>query len=183
MPIIIGIHWRKIGDKQLAKKKKVYVPVQQTTSSGQDNEAVLKNEVTAPPVTPYTTPFSEKNSYIDPVTGKSVMINTGEGIDPTMINEGETVAPDAVVPRPLNLVQRTKQMLLRRFGRKETNVTGGLGLMTPVTIGVAGAFSTTPGASPDVIQADALSQGFVSLDAIEPGLDDYVDNMVFMAQD
>ena len=111
------------------------------------------------------------------------MINSGENIDPTMINEGETIVPDAVVPRPLNLVQRTKQMLLRRFGRKETNITGGLGLMTPVTIGVAGAFSTTPGASPDVIQADALSQGFVSLDAIEPGLDDYVDNMVFMAQD
>ena len=116
----------------MAKKKKVYVPVDTSQQSSGGKDDLLNSEPTAPVVEPYTTPFSKKTTYTDPTTGQSVLIADGTPIDPTMINEGETIIPDAVVPFK-DMVQRTKEMLFNRFGRKNTIVTGPMGLMTPVT--------------------------------------------------
>lgn len=157
----------------MAKKKKVYVPV--PAEKPADSNNLLETDPVAPKVDAYTTPFSEKTSYIDPTTGKSIMINPGDGIDPTMINEGETIIPDAVVPFK-DMVQRTKEMLFNRFGRKNTIVTGPMGLMTPVTTMQATAFGTEEGA--DVLEtADTL--GLATEASLDPTLDSYIENFIF----
>ena len=157
----------------MAKKKKVYVPVETQQQSNKND--LLEQDPVAPKVEPYTTPFSQKTTYTDPTTGKSIMIRPGEGVDPTMINEGETVIPDDVVVVK-DMVQRTKEMLLRRFGRKNTIVTGPMGLMTPVTVMQATAFGTEEGAD---VSATAEELGLVAETDLDPTLDSYLENYMF----
>jgi len=164
----------------LAKTKKVYVPVETQKETTQDN--LLETEPVAPSVDPYTTAYSEKKYFTDPTTGQSIMLNTGEPIDPTMINEGETIVPDPVIIRK-DLVQKTKEMLMRRFSRKSTIVTGPMGLMTPTPVAYAGAFGITDGATGDQIIQQGAEQGFVSLDSIQKDADDYLENLIFESQE
>ena len=98
----------------MAKTKKVYVPVE-TQAQANPNDP-LETDPVAPVTESYTTEYSNKKSFIDPTTGESIMLNAGDPIDPTMINEGETISPDPVI-RYKDMVQRTKEMLMRRFSR------------------------------------------------------------------
>ena len=159
----------------MAKKKKVYVPVD-TSQSSQGSDKLLEQQPTEPVVTPYTTKFSDKKFYTDPTTGKSVMIGDA-GVDPTMINEGETIVPDDVVIYK-DMVQRTKEMFYRRFGRASTIVTGPMGDTSPTRVMQAGAFGTTDGATPDEVLQQAQSQGFVAEADIEPTPDTILDNII-----
>ena len=161
----------------MAKKKKVYVPVDTSQQSSGDKDDLLNSDPTEPVVTPYTTKFSDKEIYTDPTTGKSVLIADGSPIDPTMINEGETIQPDDVIIYK-DMVQRTKEMFYRRFSRASTIVTGPMGLTTPVTVMSPGAFGTTAGASSDQILADARSQGFIPETEIEPTPDDIIESII-----
>ncbi len=164
----------------MAKTKKVYVPVETQKETTQDN--LLETEPVAPVVDPYTTQYSEKKTFTDPTTGQSIMLNPGEPIDPTMINEGETIIPDAVVIRK-DLVQKTKEMLMRRFSRKNTIVTGPMGLMTPTPVAYAGAFGITDGATGDQIIQQGAEQGFVPLDTIQKNSDELIETIVFESQE
>lgn len=157
----------------MAKKKKVYVPV--PSEQPTDSNNLLETDPVAPKVEAYTTPFSEKTTYTDPTTGKSIMINPSEGIDPTMINEGETIVPDDVIIYK-DMVQRTKEMLFNRFGRKNTIVTGPMGLMTPTRTMQATAFGIEQGA--DVLQS-AENLGLATEASLDPTLDSYIENFVF----
>ena len=146
----------------------------------QDN--LLESEPVAPKVDPYTTTYSEKKTFTDPTTGQSIMLNTGEPIDPTMINEGETIVPDPVIIRK-DLVQKTKEMLMRRFSRKNTIVTGPMGLMTPTPVAYAGAFGITDGATGDQVIQQGAEQGFVPLDTIQKNSDELIETIVFESQE
>ena len=164
----------------MAKTKKVYVPVETQKETTEDN--LLETEPVAPVVEPYTTRYSEKKSFTDPTTGLSIMLNPGEPIDPTMINEGETIIPDAVIIRK-DLVQKTKEMLMRRFSRRSTIVTGPMGVTTPTPVAFASAFGITDGATGDQIIQQGAEQGFVPLDAIQKNSDDLIETIVFESQE
>ena len=159
----------------MAKTKKVYVPVETQKETTQDN--LLETEPVAPSVDPYTTAYSEKKTFTDPTTGQSIMLNTGQPIDPTMINEGETIVPDPVIIRK-DLVQKTKEMLMRRFSRKSTIVTGPMGLMSPTPVAYAGAFGITDGATSDQIIEQGADQGFVPLDQITMTPDEELESLI-----
>ena len=163
----------------MAKTKKVYVPVETQKETTQDN--LLETDPVAPSVDPYTTAYSEKKTFTDPTTGQSIMLNTGEPIDPTMINEGETIVPDPVIIRK-DLVQKTKEMLMRRFSRKSTIVTGPMGLMTPTPVAYAGAFGITDGATGDQVIAQASEQGFIPGDEIEMSPNEKIENILLDAK-
>lgn len=150
------------------------------TQTTQDN--LLESEPVAPVVEPYTTPYSEKKTFTDPTTGQSIMLSTGQPIDPTMINEGETIVPDPVIIRK-DLVQKTKEMLMRRFSRKSTIVTGPMGLLTPTPVAYAGAFGITDGATGDQVIQQGAEQGFVPLDAIQKNSDEFIENLIFESQE
>ncbi|MAS48370.1 MAG: hypothetical protein CL557_13295 [Alphaproteobacteria bacterium] len=105
------------------------------------------------------------------------MLNAGDPIDPTMINEGETISPDPVI-RYKDMVQRTKEMLMRRFSRKSTIVTGPMGLMSPTPVAYAGAFGITDGATSDQIIEQGADQGFVPLDQITMTPDEELESLI-----
>ena len=109
------------------------------------------------------------------------MLNTGDPIDPAMINEGETITPDTVI-RYKDMVQRTKEMLMRRFSRKSTIVTGPMGLMTPTPVAYAGAFGITDGATGDQVIAQASEQGFIPGDEIEMSPNEKIENILLDAK-
>ena len=164
----------------MAKTKTVYVPVDSQAQANPSNP--LETDPVAPVTESYTTEYSNKKSFIDPTTGESIMLNAGDPIDPTMINEGETISPDPAI-RYKDMVQRTKEMLMRRFSRKSTIVTGPMGLMTPTPVAYAGAFGITDGATGDQIIQQGAEQGFVSLDSIQKDADDYLENLIFESQE
>ena len=82
-----------------------------------------------------------------------------------------------------DMVQRTKEMLMRRFSRKSTIVTGPMGLMSPTPVAYAGAFGITDGATGDQIIQQGAEQGFVPLDSIQKDVDDYLENLIFESQE
>ncbi|MAV21922.1 MAG: hypothetical protein CMC27_01245 [Flavobacteriaceae bacterium] len=159
----------------MAKTKKVYVPVE-TQAQANPNDP-LETDPVAPVTESYTTEYSNKKSFIDPTTGESIMLNAGDPIDPTMINEGETISPDPVI-RYKDMVQRTKEMLMRRFSRKSTIVTGPMGLMSPTPVAYAGAFGITDGATSDQIIEQGADQGFVPLDQITMTPDEELESLI-----
>ena len=163
----------------MAKTKTVYVPVE---SQAQVNSSdPLETDPVAPKVDAYTTPYSNKKSFTDPTTGESIMLNTGDPIDPAMINEGETITPDTVIQYK-DMIQRTKEMLMRRFSRKSTIVTGPMGLMTPTPVAYAGAFGITDGATGDQVIQQASEQGFIPGDEIEMSANEKIENILLDAK-
>ena len=162
----------------MAKKKKVYVPVDTSQQSSGGKDDLLNSQPTAPVVEPYTTPFSKKTTYTDPTTGKSILINDGTPIDPTMINEGETVVPSDVVSIKKDMITRVKEQLFRRYGRSKTIVTGPMGLMTPVTVMMPGAVGIETGTSIDDVAEQARSKGYFSADDIEPDPDTVLSELI-----
>lgn len=159
----------------MAKTKKVYVPVDSQAQTNPNDP--LETDPVAPVTESYTTEYSNKKSFIDPTTGESIMLNAGDPIDPTMINEGETISPDPVI-RYKDMVQRTKEMLMRRFSRKSTIVTGPMGLMSPTPVAYAGAFGITDGATSDQIIEQGADQGFVPLDQITMTPDEELESLI-----
>lgn len=159
----------------MAKTKTVYVPVDSQAQTNPNDP--LETDPVAPVTESYTTEYSNKKSFIDPTTGESIMLNAGDPIDPTMINEGETISPDPVI-RYKDMVQRTKEMLMRRFSRKSTIVTGPMGLMSPTPVAYAGAFGITDGATSDQIIEQGADQGFVPLDQITMTPDEELESLI-----
>ena len=74
------------------------------------------------------------------------------------------------------MVQRTKEMLLRRFGRKNTIVTGPMGLLNPTTVMSPTAYGHEEGAD---VMATAKNLGLVAEAELDPTLDGYIENFIF----